>query len=244
MFAAAALLVYSVAWPTVAPALDIPAQHHPWAKFPVGSWSKTRLVQLVSTEDGQEKITKTVLTTTKLISVEETGYTLQEETQIDEMPGEDPKTLMLGWDGLPADSQRDVSISVSEVKIEGRSFVCQTHETSSMLAGEELSVKWWYCPDQAPYLLKKLTRIRGQAPRTITAEVIALGVARKVLDEELPCDQTRTTETATRRSLLSTRYSSRKIPGGIVYSETEIRDKQLGQLERTRLTLEAFEIAP
>jgi hypothetical protein len=196
------------------------------------------------TEDGQEKITKTVVTTTKLLSVEEAGYTLEEETQVDDKPAAETKTLSVGWDGLPADSDRKVAISVSEVKIEGRSFVCQTHETSSTLDAEELSVKWWYCPDQPPYLLKRLTRFRGQAPRTITADVIALGVARKVLDQELPCDQTRTTETAARRSTLTTSYSSTKIPGGIIYAETEIRDKQLGQLERTRLVLEAFEVAP
>ena len=69
----------------------------------------------------------------------------------------------LGWDELPRDFDRATKLSLGEIKIGGKTYVCQTHLVkTSDESGAPTETKWFYCPDQSPYLLKRITRAEGE----------------------------------------------------------------------------------
>jgi hypothetical protein len=223
--------------------LDLPAEHHAWGRFQPGSWVRTRLTTFETAADGNDKVAGVTVTTTRLEAVRADGITLVVESSTDGGPAK-VETLEQGWDGLPLAAERASRLSIGEIKIEGKSFACQTHETTAEVDGAPTTVKWWYCPDRSPYLLKSLLRTEGATPRFFSTEVTALAVEREVLDRKLLCFESRWTETTNDRATRTTAYGSLEVPGGLVGYESQTRDKRRGHVERARLELEAFEAAP
>lgn len=235
-------------------ALDIPAEHHAWGRFAPGSWARWRLTTYVTDAGGNERIEQVATITTRLEQVEPDGVTLTRETRID---GEAAtETARYGWDDLPIESPRKTRLSLGEVKIMGTTYVCQTHEVTSSgpeaaAEGEEAAepartteTKWWYCPDRAPYLLKKIARSKGPGARFASWEVTRFGVPRQVLEQERPCTEATLIENTPQQSTKSTVFLAEGVPGGVVYRESETRDKaRQGLIERARLELEAYEVS-
>jgi hypothetical protein len=237
------LIAWVCAWAAGALGLDLPAEHHPWGRFKPGSWVRTRLTVFETDPAGSEKAVRVEVTTTRLEAVSTEGITLAVESAVDDGGAADSAIVEQGWDGLPLAATRKAGLSIGEIKIDGKSFACQTHETAIEQDGNRTTAKWWYCPDRPPFLLKHLVRSDGASPRFFSAEVTALAVEREVLGLKLLCAETRWTETTADKATRTTAYESLEIPGGIVGYESQTRDKRRGHVERARLELEAFEAA-
>lgn len=222
-------------------ALDLPAEHHAWGRFKPGSWVQTRLTEYSVGEDREEKILHVRSTTTRLETVEDGGVTLAVKTQVDDGAAQE-STRRIGWDDLPIDAERDVRLSLSEVKIEGRTYVCQTHAIVTRLEGVESETKWFYCPDRSPYVLKWIRRTQGPAAEFASFEVTGLSLPRQVLARELACVQATLIENTAERGTRQTLILSEAVPGGLVEASGETRDKQQGLLTRRRLELVEFHV--
>jgi hypothetical protein len=229
--------------PAAAEGLDIPAAHHAWGRFQPGSWARLRVTRFTTMPDGSEQVAGSTITTTKLVSVEPDGVTLETSTAEDGQQAV-VATARLGWDEQPVETERALRLSVGEIKIDGRTFVCQTHELTRQAEGVTTVAKWWYCPDRPPYLLKRVERNSVGPPRFLSVETTALDIEREVLGRQLTCHQTRTVETLDTRSTQTIAINCFDIPGGTVSWEAQTRDKAKGQVEASRAELEAYEIAP
>ena len=237
--------VFVLAWCSAAAALDIPAKHHAWGRFQPGSWVRLRENMLSVDADGKETIRSTTVTTTRLARVDADGVALAREVKVGD--GEPTTTTeTLGWDELPRDAQRTTRLSLGEVKPGDKTYVCQTHLVKTRDAsGATTETKWFYCPDQSPYLLKKIARTDGAAKRFVSFEVLELGVPRQVLGQERSAAKFSLIDNTTDRSSKGAGYLVDDVPGGLVEFEVEIRDRgQQGLLQRQRIALEAFEVAP
>lgn len=220
--------------------LDILAEHHAWGRFPVGAWSRLRETQFKTAADGSEQPTRVAVITRRLEEVYEDGVTLLTDEAVDGQPAE-TKTERIGWDGLPADRERQLRLSVGEIKIDGRTVVCQTHELTSTADGVKTIDKWWYSPDQSPYLLKRVLRSASGPAHFLSLETMALAVEKDVLGKPLVCVETKTIETFTDRASQTTSISSISIPGGLVSASAQLRDKQKGTVAGTRVELLEFD---
>lgn len=236
-------LVFSLVGPSSGDTLEIPANHHPWGRFNPGSWSRLRETQFTTSADGGEQTTHVTVTTATLEEVADDGYTLRVEAVVDDKPSE-AKTTRLAWDDAPAGLERALRLSVGEIKIGGRTVVCQTHELTSESAGVKSIDKWWYSPDQPPHLLKRILRTAGGPARFLSVETLALGVEKEILGQVLICDETKTIETFDDRASQTTAITSVSVPGGTVSSRTQIRDKQKGTVAGSRIELLEYSAVP
>jgi hypothetical protein len=238
---AAALLV---SFCSTAPALDIPAKHHAWGRFQPGSWARLRDTLSALDADGKEKVLSKTVTTTRLERVETDGVTLRREVSVDD--GEPTvASVELGWDELPRDVERATRLGLGEIKIGSKTYVCQTHQVTTVdPSGAKTETKWFYCPDQSTYLLKKLARTEGSAARFMSFEVLELDVRRNVLGEERPAAKFSLIDNTPERSSRGSGYLADDVPGGLVEFDAELRVRgKEGLIQKLQVVLEAFEDA-
>src|SRR5262245_51350398 len=107
--------------------LDLPAEHHAWGRFPAGSWARYATSHYTLDSDDREVVGAVEKSTVHLVEVHDDGVSLREETGRDGADQE-PAPRRLGWDALPIELERSLKLSVGEIKLDGRSFTCQTHE--------------------------------------------------------------------------------------------------------------------
>ncbi len=89
-------------WGADAQRVTIPREHHAWARFTPGSWSKVRKWTEDLDEQGKVKSASTTETKTTLIGIDESGCTLQLEVTV-EVAGKrfvaQPRQVRVGFDG-------------------------------------------------------------------------------------------------------------------------------------------------
>ena len=221
---------------------DIPREHHPWGRFKTGSWTRYRVITEIVNAEG-EKSTRVHTITTKLEEVSDEGLLLTREVKVGESI-ENRQTMRYTWDGRPAAAENSEKLSVGEYQVEGKTYPVQRHDLTATLDGTTTMIKRWYSPDQPPYILKELVRTVTPEGQTFSAmQVTRLHVARQVLGQEMICNESITKIVASDRKTTTKAYHSGRVPGALVYSESETRDRQQDVTETSRLTLEAFELA-
>ena len=68
---------------TEAEELAFPPEHHPWGRFPVGSWKQVRTTSEALDDKGQVVSVTTTDTRTKLTATDASSYTLQTDATVD-----------------------------------------------------------------------------------------------------------------------------------------------------------------
>ena len=223
-----------------AAAVEIPAEQHPWGRFKPGSWQRVRVTVESFGTDGAKSV-EVRHVTTRLVEVRADGIVLSRETET----GDEKKTeseFRVGWDGSHINDSTREKYSLGEIKIEGKSFACQTHTVTTEIDGETLVTKSWYSPDHAPWFMKRLIRRTGKQRRHTVMEVTRRAATRKVLDRDIPCWESIThfSTSGGRRKTVS--VSSLQIPGGLVHSQSEGFNSDSARDERVVTELVAFEI--
>lgn len=222
-------------------AVETPPAHHSWGRFKPGSWQRVR----VTTEtfgSGDSKSVEIIVITTRLIKVEADGYVVSCEEKAGDRVTK--RTMAkYAWDGsMPNDSTRE-KFSLGEVQIEGKTYACQTQLVTTKADGITTVTKSWYCPDHAPYFLKRLTRVTGQHRETTVTTVIRRAVTKSVLNRKFDCWESETKYSTPDTTSATTTYSSLKVPGGLVLSQSEVSGRQQGRKKKVHVELIAFEAA-
>jgi len=232
------LLLLSV---TEIPAVEIPAEHHPWSRFQPGSWQSVR----VTTESfgaDQAKSVEIKTVTTRLIKTEPDGIVLAREEKVgDRITKQAPRKY--AWDGSTPNNSTRTKYSLGEVLIEGKTFACQTHLLTTRTDGTTTVTKSWYCPDHGPYFLKRLTRITGQRRQTTLTTVINRLVKHQALNREFDCWKSETRDATPGTTTETTSYHSLQVPGGLVTSMSQVNDRQGGRQATVKMELIAYEIS-
>src|SRR5438309_7264647 len=68
---------------SVADVLAFPPEHHPWGRFPVGSWKQVRITSETLDDKGQVVSITTTDTKTTLQAVDAASYTLRTDATVD-----------------------------------------------------------------------------------------------------------------------------------------------------------------
>jgi hypothetical protein len=219
-------------------AIRIQPSTHPWGRFEPGSWQTVR----VTTEafaGGGDSTTDIADVTTRLVRIDKDGVVLARETKRGDAVTEDGETKY-AWDGTIFRGTADEKYSVSEFYLEGRTYTCQKHELRTEENGRKTMTKAWYSPDQSPYFLKTLTKIKGNRREMTLMEVTALNVEKTVLDEQFQCWESERVTSSKVAKKHRRSYSTMTVPGGIILAESETVDSQQGTMSTKRVELIAY----
>ncbi|MDP7398018.1 MAG: hypothetical protein QGF67_11530 [Lentisphaeria bacterium] len=231
----AAILLAFAAGPVAA--ILIHPSTHPWGRYAPGSWQTVRVTTKTSGRDGQA-VVRIVDITTRLERLDADGYVVSREIR----NGDDvqrKKPVKYAWDDTLFSTITAEKYSLSEYHIENKTYTCQTHQLMTK-AGADVKIKAWYSPDQSPYFLKHLKKVRGRRHETIVTEVTRLAVEKEVANEKFVCWESETIASGPKRKAYTTAYGTMRVPGGEILAETEIIDNEKGVLHQVRKELIAW----
>lgn len=226
----------------------MPAEHHPWGRFPVGSWKLTRVVREDLDPLGSVIGTSISETKTTLKAADATSYTLQYEVTI-ESSGKRitnrPQTTVLGYSGSGVGEKVIAKKGGdAEVEVNGRKFPCQVRQITIEGAGTTYEGKVYVNPSISPYVLRKegtLTSTSDGAKSTQVVDIMALGPVR-VLADRRSAAFVRTIEKKSDRTITTVETTCDDIPGGEVARSSQEQNADNKTLRRTTLELLDYHI--
>ena len=221
----------------------VPAEHHPWGRFPIGSWKKTRVITENLDPLGNVTSTSIYETTTTLMAADASTYTLRYEVTT-ESSGKSfiskPQTRVLGYSGNAAGETVTAKKSGDGVvEINGRKIPCQVRQISIEGMGTKYEGTVYINPAVSPYVLRKEGTANGTAegPKsTTTVEVIAFAPVR-VLADRRNAAFIRTIEMKEGRTITTLETTCDDIPGGEVAHSSQEQNSENKVLHRTTLEL-------
>ncbi len=234
-----------IAAPLCAADATLPAEHHPWGRFPVGSWKTVRVVSEAFDANGQPKSVSTTETKTTLVSADANSYTLKIEVSVD-VQGKrflsQAQTIRTGYCGEAA-GQTLESNSIGKVQLEigDRQIPCDLRRLVIVDSDTKRVTTVHYSNQEPPYVLKRestLTRLQDGTTSTTSTEVVALGEVYKVLGEEHRATRFLTLSTsASQNKTVTKEVQCADVPGGVVAHESVEMDTNGKELRRSKLSL-------
>lgn len=245
-----AIVLLAVMASSIAAAQDggVSAEHHPWGRFPVGSWKLTR----VSTEilDPLGNVTATSITETKttLIAANATTYSLRYEVTT-ESSGKrfvsQPQSKVLGYSGNAAGEPVTAKkLGNVDVEINGRKVPCELRQIQIEGMGAKYEGTVCFNPAVSPYVLRKegTATLAAEGPKiTTTVEVVALAPC-KVLTDRRNAAFIRTIERKGDRTTTTLETTCFDIPGGDVAHSSQEQNAENKPLRRSTLELLDYHI--
>jgi len=219
-------------------------QHHPWARFQPGAWKLVRLVTETLDDKGVVIGTSTTETRTILISVDQSGVTLEVQATI-EVAGKrfeaEPQLLRQGFHGETCAQELKIKPATDgQVVIEGNKIPCHVEQLECTGAASRTVTNVYYSDTVAPYVLRREeTTTDPEGKNTLnetTVAVEALGMPAKVLGEIKSTAIVKTIHKHPKGSATTWAVTSSEVPGGVV-SHTSKETDASGRLVR-RSTLE------
>lgn len=249
----ACVLLGSAAWfapPAIARQLDagVSRQQHPWGQFKIGSWKRVRTV--AETLDAQGKVIGACVTetTTKLVDVDESGYTLRIDVSV-EVAGKRfpaaPQVIRRPFNGESEEQLVSVKrVGEDRVIINGRKVQCEVRQvTAKSESGKRISVVH-YTDELAPYVLKReTTSLDPQGKPTDVqsqVDVVAVDMPHEVLDQSRPTSHVRIMHQQGKASTLTLEVHCADVPGGVVAHTSKETDETGRVVRRSTLELMAY----
>ncbi len=243
------VLLALVAAPVLAKQLEegVPRAQHPWGKFKIGATKRVRTFTEVMNEKGQVTSTSTTETTTKLIDVDDSGYTLRVDVVV-EVAGKrfasQPQVVRRGYSGEAEGQMVSVKRSNdSVVNVNGQKVPCQVREiTVDTDSGKRISTIY-YSDKFSPYVLKRETACFDAAGKATDfnsqVDVVAVDMPCKVLSETKSASHVRVVSQQGKTSTLTLEVQVNDIPGGVVSHSSKETDES-GRIVR-RSTMELMD---
>ena len=225
----------------------VPREQHAWGRFKVGSWKRVRTQTETLAPNGSVVGTTTTQTTTKLVDVDESGYTLRIDVVV-EVAGKrfagEPQVVRRGFSGET--DQQTVSVKhVGDggVTINGSKIPCEIRQVTVDDMGGKRITTVHYSERFAPHVLRRETTALDSAGKPLDlqsqVDVVAVNMPYKVLGDFRPTSHVRIMHQQGKASTLTLEVHSNDIPGGVV-SHTSKETDDAGQIIR-RSTLELQE---
>lgn len=241
-------LVLAFAIPCAGQEPEVPSDHHPWGRFPVGSWKTVRVTsETLDTQGRLANVTKNETKTT-LIAADDTSYTLRIETTV-EISGKrfasQPQVVKHGYYGENAGQAVALrKTGDGDLKIDGRVVPCELRQIVIEAEGVKRVSMIHYCSTVAPYQLRRETTTEGvpdDQRATTLVEVVALDLPQRVIDEVRPAAYLKTTRRQAQGTKVTMEVHCNDVPGGVV-SHSASETDAAGHVIR-RSTLEMVDYA-
>lgn len=246
----AALLLACCCAPVSAKQLDccVPPEQHPWAQFKIGSWKRVRTQTESLAEDGRVTGVTTTETTTKLVDVDDKGYTLRIDVVL-EVGGKrfsgEPQVVRRGFSG-EADGQTVSVKSVGEasVNINGAKIPCEVRQITFDDMGTKRITTVHYSKRISPHVLRRETTSLGTDGKPLElqsqVDVVAVDMPYRVLDQIRSTSHTRIMHQRGKASTMTLEVHCSDIPGGVVSHTSKETDDTGRLIQRSTLELQAF----
>jgi hypothetical protein len=225
----------------------LPRDQHPWGQFKIGSWKRVKTTTETLNEKGEVTAVSTTETSTKLVDVDENGYTLMIEVVV-EVAGKrfnaQPQIVRRGFNG-EAEGQ---TVSVKKVgtgglSVNDRNIPCEIRQVTIESGDTKRISTVHYSDALAPYVLKRETTSLDATGKPTQmqsqVEVMAIDMPSKVLTEIKSTSHVRVMHQQGKASTLTLEVHAADVPGGVV-SHTSKETDETGRVVR-RSTLELLD---
>jgi hypothetical protein len=227
--------------------LAFPADHHPWAGFPVGSWKLVRTVTENLDEQGNVSNVTATDTKTTLVGADDATYSIRTETTI-ETAGRrlatPPQTTRHGLYGEAPGQMIEVErAGEAQLTIDGRSIACELRRVSTENEGVKRTSTLHYSNQVAPYVLRRETTLAGEGSevqRTTLVEVVALDLPQRVQGELEQAMHVKTTQSEPTARRVTLEVQVEDVPGWVVAHWASERDEAGRLVRRSTLELREF----
>ena len=228
----------------------MPREKHSWGRFKPGSWRRVRVFSEDLDENGKTLSSSTKETTTTLLEVDESIFTLHVEGSV-EVAGEriasEPQTVKQGFNGEGL--SKGVSpekVGKSIVEINGEAIECELRRLVTNGGDSKKITTIHYSDEQAPHILRKETTIQKAMDNTKVAssqvEVLAVRVPYRISAETKMVSFVKIVNRHQDGSTVTVEVHSPDVPGGVVAHTSNEMDGNGTIIRRSRLELIDFGI--
>jgi hypothetical protein len=226
-----------------------PTDHHPWGRFPIGSWKLVRVVSEALDAQGRVANVTTTETRTTLVASDKTSYTLRVDVTV-EVAGRRfasaPQVMKHGYYGeSPGQPVTVKSLGDSQLALDGRLVACELRQAVVENEGVKRVSTIHYSSSIPPYQLRRETTAEGGADdkrATTLVEIVALDLPQRVVDEIKQATYVKTTHKHAQGSKVTLEVQCDDVPGGVVSHWSTETDLQGRAVRRSTLELAAYEI--
>lgn len=206
------------------PASLVPQEQHSWGKFQLGAWRSAEIVGQSFDEDGNVIATTITKTTTTLNHVLQNGFELVVDTEVTVGKSKLEKPSQVVWQGLSGQSREEtITVEVGETKelrIDGRIIPCEIRRILFSNSDQKKQTVASYSPIVKPFLLTQDTSITDSQNEKLLfrtrAEVIALDLPHRVLDETLQVSLVKTVHHGSDGTVITVEAHSDEVPGAVI----------------------------
>ncbi|MGV3608103.1 MAG: hypothetical protein ACO1RA_16980 [Planctomycetaceae bacterium] len=222
----------------------LPAEHHPWGRFPVGSWKTVSVETETSDAAGKPKSKTTTETKTTLVAADASSYTLKIEVTVD-VQGKrflsQAQTIKTGYCGeVVGQTLSSRSEGKSEVEIGEEKIPCEIRKLTIEDSDTRRVTTVHYNSQVPPYILSResvLTRLQDNTTTKTETKVTALRQAYTLLGEEHRATRFHTVVKKSGIEIITTdEVHCADVPGGVV-EHTSSESLSNKELRRSKLTL-------
>jgi hypothetical protein len=227
---------------------SFPPDHHPWGRFPLGSWKLVRVVSEALDAQGRVVTVTKTETRTKLIASDAHSYTLQVEVAV-EIAGRRfasaPQIVKHGYYGETAGQPVAVkNLGTSQLALDGHMVACELRQAVIESEGVKRVSTIHYSDSLPPYQLRRETTAEGADDKRTTSlvEIVSLNLPQRIINEIKQASYVKTTHKHPQGSKVTLEVQCDDVPGGVVShwsSETDLHGKTL---RRSTLELVDYEI--
>ncbi len=246
----AACIAVCCSAPSLAKQLDccVPREQHAWGQFKIGSWKRVRTQTETLSPEGKILGTTTTETTTKLVDVDESGYTVRIDVVV-EVAGKrftgEPQVVRRGFSG-ETDGQTVAVKRTGEaiLTINGHKVPCEVRQVTVDDKGSKRITTVHYSDRCAPHVLRRETTSLDAAGKPLElqsqVDVVAVDMPYKVLDEVRSTSHVRIMHQQGKASTLTLEVHCSAIPGGVVSHTSKETDESGHIIRRSTLELQDY----
>lgn len=228
-----------------APSITIPRQQHAWARFEPGAWSKVRKWLEELDESGNVKSASVTETKTTLVSVDDTGYTVQMDVTV-EVAGKrfvaQPRQVRIGYDGATDGGQATYrKTGETNLDVGGKSVRCAILENVRKDDESRIVTTLNYSDSVSPFVLRRETIVTNadgsQVAERTNVEALAIEMPQRISAEVQPGTYMRTVRKLSNASTLTIEVVCLDVPGGVVAHSSKDTDASGKVVRRSTLEL-------
>jgi hypothetical protein len=238
-------------WAAETQAVTIPREHHAWARFTPGSWSKVRKWTEELDEQGKVKSASTTETKTTLIGIDDSGCALQVEVTV-EVAGKrfvaQPRQVRVGFDGGTNGARTEFRrAGEATLDLGGTAIRCAILESTLTNADTRVVSRLNYSDSVPPFILRReivTTSADGkQILEQTTMDAVAVEMPQKVLTELLSASHVRTVQKQPNSSTFTLEVVCSDVPGGVVSHTSKDLDASGTPVRHSALELLDYGVA-
>jgi hypothetical protein len=226
-----------------------PPDHHPWGRFPLGSWKLVRVVGETLDAQGRVANITTTETRTTLVASDANSYTLRIDTTI-ETAGRKfssvPQLVKHGYYGeTPGQPVSVKALGESQLALDGRLVACEVRQAVVETGGVKRVSKIHYSDKVPPYQLRRETTAEDAAEEkkaTTLVEIVSLDLPQRVVGEIKQASYVKTTHTQPQGKKVTLEVQCDDVPGGVVSHWANETNADGKSLRRSTLELVDYEI--